>query len=115
MKHLFLICTIGFLISGCSSARIKYVGSIYPSTTNVDIYYSEKDVPKEYVTMGHAEALEGLFPVKSITDEALKGLTKEAQKRGADGIIIEGIRTSITSGKSSTENTNVYASFIKYK
>jgi hypothetical protein len=109
MKRLFIICIIGVIALGCiPSIKINYIGATYSSSSNVDIYFSENDVQRDYVIMGQAEALQ-IYDEPNIAQISQNELIKEAHKRGADGIIFKELKTSTTA------KTNIYATFIKYK
>ncbi len=122
MKRLFYLCLITLMFCACAPT-VSYVGKSYPVSDQVDIFYSKEDVKKSYETMGYAEAKTGIFemsPSSKSLQECQTELQKEAKKRGADGVIIDGIGTIVTTSGSdgnvsSTESKNIKATFIKYK
>jgi hypothetical protein len=99
-------------IIGCAS--VKYIGKSYEPTTSVDVYYSEKDIKKEYEVMGHAI---GRGPEIFVSDEQVhKKLIEKARQKGADAIILTGVDVDIEStGESSVQTKEFEATFIKYK
>ena len=99
-------------IIGCAS--VKYIGKSYEPTTSVDVYYSEKDIKKEYEVMGHAI---GRGAEIFVTDEQIhKKLMEEARKRGADAIVLTGLDIDhVSAGDTSMEEKQYEATFIKYK
>jgi len=103
--------TLAIFIIGCAS--VKYVGKSYNPTTNIDIYYSEKDIEREYEVIGHAVGRGGLF----VTDDQIhKKLIEEAKQQGADAIVITGVDVEhVSSGDVSSEEKQIEATFIKYK
>lgn len=105
----FVLLTL--FIIGCAS--VKYIGKSYEPTTSVDVYYSEKDIEKDYEVMGHAIGRGNLF----VSDEKInKKLIEEAKLRGADAIVITGVDVDLaSSGETMTEETQFEATFIKYK
>jgi hypothetical protein len=98
-------------VIGCAS--VKYVGKSYNPTNSVDVYYSEKEINKEYEVMGHAVASGGLF----VTDNRIhEKLIEEAKIKGADAIVITGVDVEhVSTGDTSTEERQFKATFIKYK
>lgn len=96
---------------GCAS--VKYVGKSSNPTTNVDVYYSEKDIEKEYEVMGHAVGRGGPFVSD---DDIYKKLIEEAKFKGADAIIITGIDVEhISAADVDSEESQIEATFIKYQ
>ena len=130
-EYAYYICvmlkyTVSFLILvlfvGACAERVDYVGTSYPPTAYVDLYFSEADVEEDYVVMGHAIAQAGTHVS---TRELQEELLEEARERGADGVIIRGFdRVAVgetTQERSSGATTSVEeerridAIFIKYK
>ena len=63
---------------------IQYLGDSYQATDHIDIYYDEKDVQKEYKTIGkmtHGNMLD--YEVDTIKNEMIE----TAKKKGGDAII----------------------------
>ncbi len=111
MKKYFVLSIISLMfLFGCVSP-IQYIGKTYPSTNNVDIYYSPHDVKKEYEVIGKV----------SYTGRNLQkiqiGILEEAKKRGADGVIYSNMQstTDVVNGNSSSSGRLLNADFIKYK
>ena len=96
---------------GCS--RVRYVGeSFEPTTTTVDLYFSKESIEKEYTVIGHAL---GSSFFRS-DDEIQKELLKHAKRKGADAVLITGIgQAHAPIGESSMEESQINASFLKYK
>lgn len=85
-------------LAGCAST--DYVGKTYPETTNVDVFFSAEDVEREYEVMGQAKTEGGEY----MSFESMqKQLVKDAMKRGADAIIIEGLDTVVLATTTSTQ------------
>ena len=97
---------------GCAS--VNYVGKYSDTTTNVDVYFSKEEVEKEYTVLGHAI---GSGILGASNDKIQKKLIEEAKLKGADAILITGLgKTHVPVGESSsTEETQINASFLKYK
>ncbi len=102
---------LAIFIIGC--ANVKYVGKSYNPTTNIDVYYSEKDIEKEYEVIGHVVGRGGFF----VSDDQIhKKLIEEAKQKGADAIVITGIDVEhVSSGDVDSEERQIEATFIKYK
>lgn len=90
-------CAVLFIfMSGC--ATTDYVGTTYPPTSNVDVYFRDADVKRDFSVMGTAKT-EG---TEYLTFEAMEEqLVKDAMAKGADGIIVDGMDT-ITVGSTTT-------------
>lgn len=87
------------------------MGSSYPPTTNVDVYYSAHDVKKGYEVIGKASDTGGNL------QKVQKEILDEAKKRGADGVIYSDMQstTEIFNGNSYSSGRLLNADFIKYK
>lgn len=107
-KHLSIAILASLLLLSCNP--IRYIGTSYPPTNNVDVYYSAHDVKKEYEVIGKA---------RNVGNNLQKNQNKiidEAKKRGADGIIYSDmqIATSVAGGNSTSSDV-LNADFIRYK
>ena len=100
-----------FFAFGC--ATVNYVGKSLDPTTSIDTYFSEDDIKREYAVIGHAIG----FGMIVEPDKIEAKLIEEAKLKGADAILIKGIGKSnviVYPGSSSDEN-QIYTSFLKYK
>lgn len=75
------------LMLACATP-FQYVGKSYPATSQVDIYFSNKDVKKAFEVMG---TINGTVGESADFNQTMEKLKKEARKQGADAVIIEGI------------------------
>lgn len=106
----YTVALLVLFVSAC--AEVDYVGSSYPPTTHVDVYYSEDDVDKDHRVMGHAVAHADDF----VSIEKLqKALIEEARNRGADGIIIHDIESIPAHTTDDSDERQIKATFIKYE
>lgn len=105
-KILLLIVSISLLTS-CSS--IDYVGETYPSSQNVEVFYSLEEVPREYRIFGHVVGSGGIF---STENDRFQKIKLEAMNRGADAVVITGI--DIEHQDDLEETKKIHASLIKY-
>lgn len=114
---------VGALLGGCVNQ--DYTGKSYAPTQRVDVFYSEADVGRPFEVMGtdRAEAGSGMK-----SDRIVQEMVKEAQKQGADGIIVDDVamqRTGSSSNAYGDDNQYTYetdiqervvtARFIKYR
>ena len=100
-----------FLVIGC--AHINYVGKSYDPTDNIDVYYSEQDITKEYMVMGHAV---GGGQLLVSTSKIQNKLIEKAKSKGADAVLITGIGREITEDNEGFDaEKQVKATFLKYK
>ncbi|HEX2605839.1 MAG TPA: hypothetical protein VHK91_00605 [Flavisolibacter sp.] len=104
-KHLLTTLSFTLLLLSCSPV-IYYLGDNYDPTSNVEVFYDAAQVKKEYRVMGH---MTKEISLRSESDK--KAMVKEAQKRGADGIIFSDL--SMSADKKS-EQVSVKAELIKY-
>ena len=88
LSGVFLLVTL-FAV-GCTSVNVNYVGHSLDSTTTVDVYNSKGDIEKPYTVIGHAVG----SGVLASENEMKATLIVEAQRRGADAILIIGPDTS---------------------
>ena len=103
----------GLFLTMLGCAEVRYVGQTHPATTEVEIFFDEKNIEREYTTIGQAIGTGGLG---ANTEKIQKKLIEEAKKRGADAILITSVgKDSISLGESgSADETQINASFIKY-
>ncbi len=101
--NFFSIIIFALFLNSCGTTT--YLGDQLTATSNVDVYYAEKDVKREYKVIGHITAQTG-----GNDNDAKPDIIKRAKKAGADGVVILG--TSYTGGKDS--EPLVKAEAIKY-
>jgi len=100
-----------FLVFGC--AHINYVGKSYDPTDQVDVYYSQEDIAREYTVMGHAI---GGGQLLVSTSKIQNELIEKAKSKGADAVLITGIGREITEENEGFDaEKQVKATFLKYK
>ena len=115
MKHIFIkmiiILSLSFFIIQC--AQVNYVGKTYTPTSEIDIYYSDHEIEKEYTTIGHATGSGGFM----VSNEKIQEkLIQKARAVGADGVIIKEVeKTKVVVDDSTEEERHIKATFIKYK
>jgi hypothetical protein len=132
MLPIFILCL--FILS-CSH-KLQYIGRTYGPSSNVEIFFTPNDIPKDFEVMGKVQT-----PGTNRYQKMQVRIMDEAKKRGADAILISevvqensglagnsittsnGMRTGKTwSGTSATIATfanlsyrSLYVDFIKYK
>ncbi|MDE0426195.1 MAG: hypothetical protein OXN25_15155 [Candidatus Poribacteria bacterium] len=100
-KIIVLILLTILFLTACGS-DVDYLGDSYSPTAHVDVYFSEDDIIKDYLVMGHAT-------IEGGEAEALQEkLMEKARESGADGIVFEELRVE-------TGVLQVRSIFIKYK
>jgi hypothetical protein len=85
-RYAFIL--LNLLLLGCATS-IQYVGKSYPPTTQVDVFFSPKDIKKPFEMMGTMSGTIGHYTDFNQMMDKIKG---EARKRGADAVIILGIQ-----------------------
>jgi hypothetical protein len=78
-----LLLLSGF--SSCSPVKVSYLGNDFATTNEVELFFSRKDLPRNYRVMGEMiiTAPEG---VKS--KKVQQALQREARQKGANGALI---------------------------
>ena len=108
MKHFYSLSSLSllliFTLISCSPS-IYYVGDRYPPTYIVDVYYSVKDIQRDYTIMGRMTR--ELFQ----EEKEKKEMIEEAKRKGADGIIFYDLE--MDAGKSSV--VSIKAELIRYR
>lgn len=108
MKHnyftkLFQITLV--IIISWSCATVDYVGESYPQTTNIDIYYSNKDITNNFKIIGY------VVGYREDYNTIISKIIEKAKMNGADAIVITGIDVEI---EKNNETNKVTAELLKY-
>ena len=112
MKKKILLLSLFAIFMACSP-KITYLGDYYGTTVNVDIYYDEKDIDKEYRTIGIARN-EGDEFEKDNLEAIREEMIKKAREVGADAILIESIGGNVDRDDWDSKKV-VEAKFLKYE
>lgn len=128
MKNLIVVL-ICFTICSCAP-RINYLGNSYAPTQNVEIFFDDADIQKDYTVMGVVKN-EGSGIELDTPEDVQKAMLKKAKTVGADAILFSGFYTERENGESTYINkedkkqttvdtyqdrTKIYeAKLIKYK
>lgn len=95
------------LIVLASCSTISYVGDRYTPTQEVDVYYSAKDVARDYKVIGHlSENVSGI----NGEENAKRAIIRKCKEVGANGVIILGFEHA----KGETTSTYQKAEAITY-
>lgn len=78
-----MILSAIFLLASCSPT-LNYLGDNYPPTDNVDVYYDEGDIKREFRVIGQLSG-DNVNTVVDL-DDVKDGMIEEAKMRGANGI-----------------------------
>jgi len=101
--RLLSVTLLASLAAGC--ATIDYVGESYEPTTRVDVFFSEKDVPREYKVIGQVLASGDQFVSASALNTKMLA---NAREKGADAVIIVDVsRTPMRLSTDVTETTTI--------
>lgn len=97
------------LITSCAPS-IYYLGDTYPPTTIVEVFYDEKDIGRDYITIGkltHDKILD--YSAEEIKQEMI--IT--AKQRGADAIVFSDFVTTRENDQDGDRLT-ITAKLIRY-
>ena len=102
------ILALGVLVLTLACAQVNYVGQTYEPTKEVEIFFDDKLIEKEYTIIGQAIGT-GSFGASN--SKIQRKLIQEAKKRGADAILITGLgKDNISTGDgTSMEETQINA------
>ena len=101
-KYIFIIISACLLLSACGQP-ITYIGDSFKPTASVDVFYSPRDIKRDYKVIGH---------IKSqyyAQNSAKRKLIKFAKNAGADAIVF--LNTDTTKANKSNR---VQADLVKY-
>jgi hypothetical protein len=103
MQRIVTLLAIVLTLALGACVSVDYVGKSYPSTTHVEIYLTEADVPRPYEVMGEliAETDDMVF---TNGEKMQSKLVEEAKKKGADGLILGGLERRVTGESSSSSS-----------
>ncbi len=115
MKKVFTLSIIFTLLLGMScTPRIAYLGDYYAPTYDVELFYDEGDIEKEYKVIGIArnegDELER-DNLEAIRDEMIK----KAKQVGADAILFVSVASNSNNGFDNDSNKIVESKFLRYK
>jgi len=105
MKNIGLLFFI-LLLCSCSP-RMHYLGDSYAPTQNVDVFYDELDIKKEYRVIGQLSADNQNNPTINL-DKIRDDMIKTAGEKGADGILF-------LFHDAYNENKTVQSKLIRYR
>ena len=90
------------LLTGCMT--VDYVGTTYPSTTQVDLFFDEADIEADYTVMGELR-VEGDNHLFMRSEKMQRKLMEQARRRGADGILFAPVAIRVTGETEETTGT----------
>jgi hypothetical protein len=91
------------LLTGCMT--VDYVGTTYPSTTQVDLFFDEADITADYTVMGELR-VEGDNHLFMRSEKMQRKLMEQARQRGADGILFAPVAIRMTGETEQTSGTS---------
>lgn len=80
-------------LPGCMTT--DYVGSTYPATTQVDLFFDEADIARPYTVMGELR-VEGNNHLFMRSEKMQRRLIEKARERGADGMLVAPVSIRVT-------------------
>jgi hypothetical protein len=83
-KILFILSLL--ILSSCEIVNIKYAGEHLKPTKHVDLFFSKKDISKNYEVMGQAYVSSENETVSSEVENAIK---EKAERVGANAVVIQ--------------------------
>ncbi len=110
MKNAYKFYLLGlvFALSSCSP-KTYFLGDSYPATSAIDVFYDEKDVGKDYNTIGH---ITHAHCALAHVDKIKNAMIENAKEQGGNGIIF----TNTTSVYEESESSlSITAKVIRYK
>ena len=87
MRMSFLVL-ITALVAGCASPQVQYIGHSYPESERVDMYLLQDRIPGSYRVIG---TLQAEAPMSYEAENLQAYVLDYAKKKGAHGVIIEGL------------------------
>lgn len=103
MKNLVKIASgFIFLIIISCAPQINYLGSSYPPTQEVDIFFDEEDIQRDFKVMGMMKN-EGAEMELDDAESVKNAMIKKAKSVGADAILFLGFYSE----KVNNETTNI--------
>lgn len=94
MKRLIIATCLLTVVLGCAS--IHYIGESYPPTERVDLYFSEYDIQREYTVIGRLLATANVGEPIYSSERFTEAIRKKAREKGADAVVILGLRQVVT-------------------
>jgi hypothetical protein len=111
-KYVLPLVMMFFFMTACTP-RISYLGDSYSPTYDVDVFYDENDVEKDFRVIGLARN-EGDEIERDDLQSIREEMIKKARSVGADGIIFISVAEN-KGGPDFDNNKIVEAKFIKYR
>jgi hypothetical protein len=118
MKNLIkTISGFFFLLIISCSPQINYLGDSYTPTKEIDIFFDENDIEKEFKVMGVMKNEGDEFEVDD-AESVKEAMVKKAKAVGADAILFVGFYSDrVTNDHSNIDNVKkIYeAKLLKYR
>ena len=102
-----------FMLTTVGCASVNYVGDAFSPTSDVEIFYSEDAIEREYDLIGHG--LGSGFWVRNRKIQAK--LIDEAKDQGADAILVTGLGKSniMVANQVSLNEKQMNVVFLRYR
>ncbi len=103
---IFTFLFLAIIMMSCSP-RMHYLGDVYSPSNNVDVYYDELDIKKDFRVMGQLSSDNQDNPTIGL-EKIKEAMIKEAGEKGADGILF-------LFHEAYANNKTVQSKLLKYK
>jgi hypothetical protein len=108
---LFFVLGIILFLSACSLYSPAYFGSRFTPTTDVQSYYSIKDINKPFEVIGHMNAATGHSESSQIKTRQL--VIEKAKEIGGDGVVFSELNRQVN--QNTTDDFTIKVDVIKFK
>lgn len=102
MKRIKLLFALASLVVATSCISVDYLGKSYQPTTQVELFFDEHDITKDFEVMGTINAE---MPDWMNMEKMQERLIEKAREKGADAVLIGDLEKQVT-GSTSTSNSN---------
>ncbi len=101
-----------FFFVSCYPSTIHYLGETFEKKSNVDTYYDEKDIRREYKTIGLLVSNEIDDYESRLVQQVQNEMIEEAKNRGADAIVFSDFR--LVEEEGTCDDVKITAKLIHY-
>jgi uncharacterized protein YbjQ (UPF0145 family) len=107
----FFALSFFLLVSACSLYAPTYFGDTFPSTGNVQSFYSTKDIKQPYSVIGHMNVVTST--TQSGQARTKQQVIEKAKTIGADGVVFSEINRQ--RNQKTTDDFTIKVEVIKFK
>lgn len=103
MKQRIILCALLISLMSCKPT-LNYIGNTFAPTTNVEIFFSESDIIKEYAIMGKMRNSGNEHEIDQ-AEKVQAVMIEKARSVGADAIIFHGMYQEKVLGETTDSST----------